>query len=409
MLTSHWQLRSLVSSPEQNIIYYPSGTNVVALNTKTREREIVTKLSFSPRCLTASKDWLCCGGDQGIYTAVCLDDGVSGLEPTQGAEPDSRLPLDLEPPRQSIPIEGPSTSRRSRGQNRPAAAEVRKVGTEIVNCITLWSPSENASNVAYKVPVAVVSNNDCTVSVLNVRTSETLEKLTLPDFVNRSVMSPDGRLLATICDDPFLYIHERKQKSELRKDRFETKSGLSYDWLLAGRIQLEGQYQGDKSTMRGSFAACFSRSGKYLAIATQYGLISVFDTESLPDPGSLLVVFTSSRPGGENGAIRAMEFSPGPFDLLAWTEASGRVGVADVRTLFLSRQRLDIDSHASGVERVIISDRAVEPMIDPRLRSFRTDSPSISDYLGLDLERRQLRHLTREMLDRHQAPLTAEE
>ena len=161
--------------------------------------------------------------------------------------------------------------------------------------------------------------------------------------------------------------------------------------------------------MRGSFAACFSRSGKYLAIATQYGLISAFDTDSLPDPSSLLVVFTSSRPGGESGAIRAMEFSPGPFDLLAWTEASGRVGVADVRTLFLSRQRLTIDSHGSGVERVIISDRAGEPMVDPRLRNFRTDSPSTPDYLGLDLERRQLRHLTREMLDRHQAPLTAEE
>jgi WD40 repeat protein len=161
--------------------------------------------------------------------------------------------------------------------------------------------------------------------------------------------------------------------------------------------------------MRGSFAACFSKSGKYLAVATQYGLISVFDVESLPEPISPLVVFTSSRPGVESGAIRAMEFSPGPFDLLAWTEASGRVGVADVRTLFLSRQRLDIDSHANGVERVIVSDRAGEPMIDPRLRTFRTDSPSTPDYLGLDLERRQLRHLTQEMLDRHQAPLTAEE
>jgi len=398
-----------VSSPEQNIIYYPSGTNVVALNTKTREREIVTKLSFSPRCLTASKEWLCCGGDQGNYTAVCLDDNISDSESTRDADPDARLPLDLDPPRRSIAIEGASTSRRSRGQNRPAAAEVIKVGTEIVNCITLWSPGEDASDVAYKVPVAVVSNNDCTVSILNVRTSETLEKLILPDFVNRSVMSPDGRLLATICDDPFLYIHKRKPRSEIKKERFGTKPGPGYDWVFVGRIQLEGQYQGDKSTMRGSFAACFSRSGKYLAIATQYGLISAFDTDSLPDPSSLLVVFTSSRPGGESGAIRAMEFSPGPFDLLAWTEASGRVGVADVRTLFLSRQRLTIDSHGSGVERVIISDRAGEPMVDPRLRNFRTDSPSTPDYLGLDLERRQLRHLTREMLDRHQAPLTAEE
>ncbi|KAN0104450.1 hypothetical protein V8E51_010195 [Hyaloscypha variabilis] len=405
--TEHWQLRSLVSSPEKNIVYFPSGTNVVALNTKTREREIIAKLSFKLKCLTASKDWLCCGGDKGEYTAVCLDDSTSISEPTSEADPDARLPLDLDVPHRASLFEGTSSTRRSRG-HRPVVADVIKVGTEIVNCITLWSPGQDTSRTAYKVPVAVVSNNDCTVSILNVKTSETLDKLTMPDFVNRSVLSPDGTLLATICDDPFLYIHQRKRRSEVKKDR-HGKSGPDYDWALAGRIQLEGQQLGDKSSMRGSFAACFSRSGKYLAIATQYGLISIFDVEILPDPGSLLVVFTSSRPGRESGAIRAMEFSPGPFDLLAWTEASGRVGVADVRTLFLSRQRLDIDSHGSGVERIIISDRAGEPVIDPRLRSFRTDSPSAPDYLGFDLERRQLRHLTREMLDRHQAPLTAEE
>jgi len=108
-----------------------------------------------------------------------------------------------------------------------------------------------------------------------------------------------------------------------------------------------------------------------------------------------------------------MEFSPGPFDLLAWTETKGRVGVADLRNLFLSRQLLTVDSRAEGVEEIEITDTSEEPLIDPRLRGSRTDSPSSSsttpDYLGLDLERRQLRYLTREMLDRHQSPLTTEE
>jgi hypothetical protein len=164
--------------------------------------------------------------------------------------------------------------------------------------------------------------------------------------------------------------------------------------------------------MRGSFAATFSKSGKYLAVATQYGIISIFDAEYLTSPESLMAVFTNSRPESIDGAVRAMEFSPGPFDLLAWTESTGRVGVADVRKLFLSRQLVIIDPHADGVERVIVSGRPGDPIIDPRLRSFRNESPSNSsttDYLGLDFERRQLRHLTREMLDRHQAPLTADE
>jgi hypothetical protein len=186
-----------VSSPEKNIVYFPSGTNVVALNTKTREREIIAKLSFKLKCLTASKDWLCCGGDKGEYTAVCLADSTSISEPASDADPDARLPLDLDVPHRASLFEGTSSTRRSRGHH-PVVADVIKVGTEIVNCITLWSPGQDTSSTAYKVPVAVVSNNDCTVSILNVKTSETLDKLTMPDFVNRSVLSPDGTLLATI-------------------------------------------------------------------------------------------------------------------------------------------------------------------------------------------------------------------
>jgi WD40 repeat protein len=68
--------------------------------------------------------------------------------------------------------------------------------------------------------------------------------------------------------------------------------------------------------MRGSFALSFSRSGKYLAVATQYGIISIFDAECLTETHSLMVSFTTSRPGRQAGAVRAMEFSPGPFDLL---------------------------------------------------------------------------------------------
>jgi len=186
-----------VSSPEKNVVYFPSGTNVVALNTKTKEREVVAKLTFKLKCLTASKDWLCCGGDKGEYTAVCLDDSISNSELASEADPDARLPLDLDVPRRATFLEGTTATRRPRGR-RPIVADVIKIGTEIVNCVTLWSPGQDASDTAYKVPVAVVSNNDCTVSILNVKTSETLDKLTMPDFVNRSVLSPDGTLLATI-------------------------------------------------------------------------------------------------------------------------------------------------------------------------------------------------------------------
>ncbi|CZR62437.1 uncharacterized protein PAC_12334 [Phialocephala subalpina] len=404
---SHWQLRSLISSPKPNIVYYPSGTEVIALNTKTREREVIAKLPFFPRCLTASKDWLCCGAESGQYTAISLKDRAVDLDLLFGreADPDERLPLDLDPARRSATRD---TTFERRSPSRPVLPEPVKIGTEIVNCVTLWCPGESVSEKAYNIPVAVVANNDCTVSIVDLRDSDVLDKLTLPDFVNRSVISPDGETLVTVCDDPFLYIHERKQKAGFRKERFETKDVQRYEWVLAGKVQLEGQRQGDKSENRGSFTACFSPSGKYLAVATQYGVVSVFDAEYLLDPDSLPVLFTTSRPGVASGAVRSMEFSPGPFDLLAWTEHSGRVGVADVRSLFHSRQLVKINSQAEGVETVSVSDRQGDSVIDPRLR--RNESPSgTPDYLGLDLERRQLRHLTREMLDRHHTPVTVEE
>jgi hypothetical protein len=397
-------------------VYYPSGQDIYVLNTRTNEREIVTTLPFSPRCLTVARGWLCCGGDGGDYTTLNLRDGKTtpdfSLSFNLDADPDARLPLDLDPSRRSIPRDTASFLRRSRNTRYPLFANVKKVGTEIVNCVTIWFPDETTSNRTYKKPVAVVANNDCTVSILDLEDdSEILEKLTFPDFVNRSVMSPDGETLITICDDPFLYIHQRRQKHGLSKGR--TNSMKDYEWAQWGRLQLTGQRLADKSNMRGSFAASFSRSGKYLAVATQYGMISIFDTENLTqadvDP---LVIFTTSRPGRECGAVRAMEFSPEPFDLLAWTESSGRIGLADVRNLFLSRQLIMIDCRADGVERVPVSERPSEPVIDPRLRAFRAESPSSSsttpDYLGLDLDRRPQRNSIRDILDRHQSP-TAEE
>ena len=408
----------MLGSPEKNVIYYPSGCDIYALYPKSKEREIVTTLPFSPRCLTVAGGWLCCGGHQGDFTAISLNcrqtDDLSAI-----LDPDVRLPLDLDPVHRSSPRGTPSTSRRSRGPNYPLSAQVRRIGTAsdekdgaINNCITLWFPPGMVSENTYSIPVAVIANNDKSVYILSLAESETIERLTYPDCVNRAVMSPDGELLVAVLDDPFLYVHQRKLKPSAHKKLHLSRQ--EHEWAGLCRIQLEGQHQADKTSMKGSFALTFSNSGKYLAVATQYGVITVFDVETFTQADTKpLAIFTCSRPSRSHGAIREMEFSPGPLDLLAWTEASGRAGVADLRDLFLSRQLLMVDSRLDEVERISITERPREPAIDPRLHSFRRNSPSPSsstpDYLGLDLERRQLRHLTREMLDRHQSPLTTEE
>lgn len=348
--------------------------------------------------------------------AVCLDENQRAIIDGD-TDADARLPLDLDPSSRTTAREALSSLSRNHRSRGALSSQSSTFGIEIVNCIELWSPNPSRLPEAYRIPVAVISNNDHSVSILDITDSKVLEEIEFPDNVNRALISPDGTLLASICDDPYLYLHKRVKRTKRDVDwkgRVSLEEDADYRWESRGRLRLEGQKQSDKTAMRGSFAASFSQSGKYLAIATQYGAISIFEVATLLDDrvDSLLKVFTTSRPGREPGAVRAMSFSPPPFDLLAWTESSGRVGVADLRNMFLSRQIITIDSHAEGVERAVVISIPNDTAIDPRLRSFRAESPanaSTPDYLGLDLERRQLRHLTHEMLNRHQSPLSTEE
>lgn len=225
----------------------------------------------------------------------------------------------------------------------------QKFGTDRVNCITIWTPSNFVSlwPGAYSCPIAALSNNDKQVTLVNLETAEELDVLDYPDCVNRAVISPDGRLLASISDDPYLYIHERVEKQLGGSNRLNQSQRPAlpkhYEWKLLAKHHLRGQSLIDASVHRGSFAACFSNTGRYLAIATQYGVIHVYETQSLSNTKtSLVACFNSSNRNVDSGAVREMSFCPGPYDLLAWSEDHGAVGVADVRNGFVSRQILNL-------------------------------------------------------------------
>jgi WD40 repeat protein len=386
---------------------------------RTKEREIVTTIPFEPISVTVSGGWLCCGGHHGNYTAIPLDDRRSGFD-FSGLEPDARLPVDFDPIRRSIFGESSSTSRRSRDIESPLSCDVQRFGIDaenkendaINNCITLWFPPSSSSNLAYKKPVALLANNDKSLYVLDLEESEVLQRVTYPDCCNRAEISPDGELLVAVLDDAYLYIHQRKLSSDPSPGLFNTKD--NYKWAPSSRIQLHPEPKiDDESGTKGSFALSFSSSGKYLAAATQYGKIYVFEVDGLTrEDTKPVAVFFSSRPGlrGERdipGAVRCIAFSNGPIDLLAWTESNGRVGVADVRNLFLSRQLVLVDSRLDDAESVQVTEReksADSPFLDPQLRPLRTESiSSTPDYLGLDFSQGRL------LRDRHQSSLTRDD
>ncbi|KAM0432743.1 hypothetical protein ACHAPT_004445 [Fusarium lateritium] len=406
----HWQLRSLVSAEKQNIVYFPGGNgnnHVQRLNTTTRECETLKLLTFAPRCLVAKKGWLCCGSENGDFVAIRLDEGND--DDNQGSSLDldaeTRLSLGLDSTRESSLFSLISRARRS---NKSLIAKSMKLAKYRVNCITLWFPPTSlaAFDRAYTEPVAILANNDRTVVLVSLSDFdqkdkiEPLDIITYPDFVNRALISPDGRLLIAILDDPYLYVHQRVRKAPESPARSRESAG--YQWEQTQRILLKSQRKDDKTNSRGSFAACFSESGAYLAVGTQHGTISIFNAALLanPDADPLITSFQSSRPHSDPGAVRDMAFCPGPYGILAWTEDRGHVGIADMRSNFTVRQIVDIEEQ--GFEHINILDRNT---VDPRLldsRRERRDNPMSSG--NNDTSRRRL-----EMLDNLNTPLTANE
>ncbi|KAI1767837.1 hypothetical protein GGR53DRAFT_463094 [Hypoxylon sp. FL1150] len=371
----HWQLRSLVSAERQDIVYFPAGVNnthITRLNTTTCECETIKVISFHPRCLVASDGWICCGGESGEFVVIresgAQDDILnSEFRSTMNAVESANMA--------QLQQDMLRLVERINGTNKTWSASSHKVGSERVNCITIWIPPKDAPESGqYDGPVAVLANNDKTITIVGLYEPDIpKDELSYPDCVNRGVISPDGSLLVAICDDPFLYVHSRRPFTK----HYHGVQRESFEWVPLPRIRLKGQWHQDTTDCRGSFAACFSSSGRYLAVGTQYGTISIFDAVALKDPESepLVAYFDSDRAPGEYGAVRDMAFSPGPHDLLAWSEHRGRIGVADARSGFSRRQIISLGDF-EGFNHISLNDRST---IDPRLLDPRSERSTVSE------------------------------
>lgn len=401
----------MISAEGNSTLYYPTGVNsnhVTRLNTETRESETVKILSFHPRCLVARNGWICCGGENGEFAVIRDVEQTNGNEPMASSASsnsgnsnanahisgttnvDDALSSNFQshlrslesPPGSDSAALTSSFSRdmfnfleqRLNGPTKTWTATNHKYGSERVNCITIWEPPKATSLFQarpghYATPVAVLANNDKTVTIVGLHDCEYLDELELQDGVNRSIISPDGTLLASISDDPFLYLHTRKAVNK-------GKMGEFYEWKSLPRVRVENPPKNNPNDCRGSFAASFSASGRYLAVGVQNGTILVFNVAALQnaDPEPLVASFLSSRHPDIHAAIRDMAFCPGPYDLLAWTEHRGRIGLADARTNFTQRQIISLDQ-PDDYDHLSLNDRST---IDPRLLEHRSDRNTTS-------------------------------
>lgn len=193
-----------------------------------------------PRCLVARNGWVCAGGELGTFSAFRVGDGNSS--DSADMQPDDRLPPSLD-------LSDATSSSRS---EKSLLAPSNVFGKDRVNCITLWFPPTlfRPFEGAYDQDVAVLANNDSSILTVGLRDMEVLDKVTYPDFMNRGVLSPDGRLLIGISDDPYLYIHERKAKKPETAMSFRPADRSNYEWSSCGRIQLKSQSKDDRSDNR---------------------------------------------------------------------------------------------------------------------------------------------------------------
>ena len=175
--------------------------------------------------------------------------------------------------------------------------------------------------------------------------------------MNHASISPDGKLLLAVGDEGRAFFCRR-----IRLPGATTAGENSYarhEWheIAEPELSLTDQ-EGDAC-----FTTAFSPSGHICAVASQSGVVTLFDTALIHDDmdpeDAVIDVLKSSRasiPRNFVGAVRSMSFSPAPWDLLAWAEDQGRVCVVDLRNGFYSKQVIELETDSPDLNRADVED-----------------------------------------------------
>ncbi len=225
--------------------------------------------------------------------------------------------------------------------------------------------------------LTLFSNNDKTVKIYSLLQQQLIADLHLPFPVNYALISPDSEILVAVGDSNQAYFYRRKLVTAKTpsQDRFP-----KYEWEVLAKPKLA---RGERINDDYSFAVTFSPSGHLCAISAQGGMISVFDVDTVCKTAdsdaetyssAMICSFISSR-SGICGCVRSMAFSPAPWDLLAWAEDHGRVGIADVRQAFCRRQIIPLDTHGPDLERI-----SLEDVTDPYVKGLDMRGRLIHQY-----------------------------
>lgn len=302
----HHQLRHQISVQENHLIYYVSNYDILVLDLHDCQNSLLATVPFEPTCLAADLGWLAVGGENnGDCAFIKVEKDEHGHPKCFGHD-----------------------------------LVVESLGGAIVNSMNIHTIPATGSSSDVE-PVVLISNNDKTVKIYSLLQRQVITTFLHPVPMNYSAMSPDSTIIAAVGDSNKVYFYRHKNHNVSRSP---VTTFFRDDWVSFAEPSLP---TGDSVYDDYCFALAFSPSGHLCAASSQGGAISVFDVLQLLNNGhsqqdAMLCNFRSSRPTLV-GCVRAMAFSPAPWDLLAWAEDHGRIGLVDVRSQFVRRQVLELD------------------------------------------------------------------
>lgn len=170
--------------------------------------------------------------------------------------------------------------------------------------------------------------------------------------MNHASISPDQELMIAVGDKPQAFFYKKVPLCHPAEDG--ESSFIDFEWLLIAEPELSFADPQDAC-----FTTAFAPSGHICAVASQSGVITIFDTSlirhDMDVDEAVIGVLKSSRGISRDsmcGAVRSMSFAPAPWDLLAWAEDQGRVCITDLRHQFYSRQTIELDVDSPDLNRI---------------------------------------------------------
>ncbi|KAJ3853600.1 WD40-repeat-containing domain protein [Lentinula lateritia] len=388
---AHVQLRDLVICPrERGLINYVTRNSVVEqdlYNPRSTPRPLFD-LSFYPANITSLE---VLGGTATLFAA--------------GGQ-DAELHLSLH---------HHSTRRRRTGALEWKFEE--RLQASINNSILLTSLNLGRSNESSLEPRLAISNNDCTVKFFDIPMSvrgggnslkiRNAGSVRLNVAVNHSSISPDGTCLLSVGDSSKVYLHRIHGGGQLSFSSIATLAMPPPDRNLLSHFS---------SSLAASFSTSFSRDGTKYAVASQEGVVCVWDVRSTKP----LKVYQTDKSESWNGAgnglasgylsddpyewtrglskapgwsARNVKFGNGGVDgcgkeIMTFTEHTSQLHVIDART-FETEEIIQVPSIPALKQRTSPSTTArtssIRHTISPRTSQTPTRS-SYSPYVVLALE-----------------------